>query len=121
MPYLLIFSPLLGSILGYFAKPLGDRYSEIITTSLVVVSATLSCIIFYNGAVHDMYGNYKILDWINSGNFKVMYYLASLYSTMKKYDEALELFNKVKAIKPDYQKVQQYLDSINKIKQKATQ
>ena len=71
MPYLLIFSPLLGSILGYFAKPLGDRYSEIITTSLVVISATLSCIIFYNGAVHDMYGNYKILDWINSGNFKV--------------------------------------------------
>jgi len=71
VPYLLIFSPLLGSILGYFAKPLGDRYSEIITTSLVVISATLSCIIFYNGAVHDMYGNYKILDWINSGNFKV--------------------------------------------------
>ena len=32
MPYILIFFPLLGSILGYLAKPLGDRYSEIITT-----------------------------------------------------------------------------------------
>ena len=71
MPYILIFSPLLGSILGYFAKSLGDRYSEIITTTLVVISAVLSCIVFYNGAVHDAYGNYKILDWISSGNFKV--------------------------------------------------
>ena len=71
MPYILIFFPLLGSILGYLAKPLGDRYSEIITTTLVLISAILSCIIFYNGVVHDVYGNYKILDWINSGNFKV--------------------------------------------------
>jgi NADH-quinone oxidoreductase subunit L len=70
MPYILIFFPLLGSILGYLAKPLGDRYSEIITTTLVLISAILSCIIFYNGVVHDVYGNYKILDWINSGNFK---------------------------------------------------
>ena len=71
MPYLLIFFPLLGSILGYSVKFLGDRYSEIITTTLVVISAILSCIIFYNGAVHDFYGNYKILDWISSGNLKV--------------------------------------------------
>ena len=71
MPYLLIFFPLLGSILGYSFKFLGDRYSEIITTTLVVISAILSCIIFYNGAVHDFYGNYKILDWISSGNLKV--------------------------------------------------
>ena len=71
MPYILIFFPLLGSILGYFAKPLGDRYSEIITTTLVVISAILSCIFFYNGVSHDVYGNYKILDWISSGNFKV--------------------------------------------------
>ena len=63
MPYLLIFSPLLGSILGYLFKPLGDRYSEIITTTLVVISAMLACIIFYNGVVHDAYGNYKIIDF----------------------------------------------------------
>jgi NADH-quinone oxidoreductase subunit L len=71
VPYLLIFFPLLGSILGYSVKFLGDRYSEIITTTLVVISAILSCVIFYNGAVHDFYGNYKILDWISSGNLKV--------------------------------------------------
>ena len=71
MPYVLIFFPLLGSILGYFAKSLGDRYSELITTLLVVISAILSFVVFYNGTVHDIYGNYKILNWISSGNFKV--------------------------------------------------
>ena len=64
MYYLLIFFPLLGSILGYFTKPLGDRYSEIITTTLIIISAILSGIVFYNGILHDQYGNYKILDWI---------------------------------------------------------
>ena len=71
MHYLIIFFPLLGSIFGYSIKSLGDKYSEIVTTSLVVMSAILSCIVFYNGAIHDLYGNYKIFDWISSGNFKV--------------------------------------------------
>jgi NADH-quinone oxidoreductase subunit L len=71
MPYFLIFLPLLGSVLGYLAKFLGDRYSEVITTFLVATSAILSVIIFYNGITHDLYGNYKILDWISSGNFQV--------------------------------------------------
>jgi len=71
MHYLLVFFPLLGSVLGYFSKYFGDRSSEIITTSLVAISAILSCIVFYNGIVHDVYGNYKIIDWISSGNFKV--------------------------------------------------
>ena len=71
MHYLIIFFPLLGSRLGYFAKSLGDRYSEIITTGFVVTSAILASIVFYNGVIHDLYGNYKILEWINSGNLKV--------------------------------------------------
>ena len=71
MAYLLIFFPLLGSILGYSAKFLGDRYSEVITTTLVILSAIFSGIVFYNGITHDQYGNYKILEWISSGNFQV--------------------------------------------------
>jgi len=71
MSYLLIFFPLLGSLTSYLAKPLGDRYSEIIATTFVILSAILSCIIFYNGVAHDQYGNYKILEWISSGNLKV--------------------------------------------------
>ena len=61
MPYLLLFLPLLGSVAGYLAKPLGDRYSEILTTSLVILSAIFSIVIFYNGIVYDIYGNYKII------------------------------------------------------------
>ena len=71
MVYLLIFFPLLGSILGYFSKSLGHRYSEIITTTLVIFSAIFSSIIFYNGITQNQYGNYKIIEWISSGNFQV--------------------------------------------------
>ena len=84
MPYLLIFLPLFGSILGYFAKPLGDKYSELITTSLVILSAILSIVVFYNGITYDLYGNYVILEWINSGNLKVNWsiYIDPLSSIM---------------------------------------
>ena len=71
MPYLLVSFPLLGSVLGYFTKSLGDRCSELITTVLVILSAILSGVVFYNGIFHDQYGNYKILDWITSGTFQV--------------------------------------------------
>jgi len=84
MVYLLIFFPLLGSVLGYFTKSLGDRYSELITTFLVVISAIFSGIVFYNGIVHDIYGNYKILNWISSGNLQVNWsiYIDPLSSIM---------------------------------------
>ena len=84
MPYFLVFLPLLGSILGYFIKPLGDRYSELITTASVIISAIFSVIIFYNGVVHDLYGNYKIFNWISSGNLQVNWsiYIDPLSSIM---------------------------------------
>tara|TARA_B100000945_G_scaffold319898_1_gene328308 strand:- start:255 stop:2162 length:1908 start_codon:yes stop_codon:yes gene_type:complete len=71
MPYIILFLPLLGSVVGYLVKPFGDRYSEILTTSLVILSAIFSIIIFYNGIVNDVYGNYKIIEWITSGKFNV--------------------------------------------------
>ena len=71
MPYITLFLPLLGSIVGYLIKSLGDRYSEILTTLLVILSAIFSIIIFYNGVVYDIYGNYKIIEWITSGKFNV--------------------------------------------------
>ena len=71
MPYITLFLPLLGSIVGYLIKSLGDRYSEILTTLLVILSAIFSIIIFYNGVVYDVYGNYKIIEWITSGKFNV--------------------------------------------------
>ena len=71
MPYLIVFLPLVGAILGYSLKFLGDRYSEVITTSFLFFSAILSIIIFYNGIIYDEYANYKIFEWISSGRLKV--------------------------------------------------
>jgi len=71
MSYLIVFLPLMGAVLGYSFKFLGDRYSEVITTTFLFLSAILSIIIFYNGVVYGTYENYKIIEWISSGNLKV--------------------------------------------------
>ena len=71
MEYLILFLPLLGSIIGYFGKSLGDKFSVLITSLFISISAILSIIVFYNGAVNNIYGNYKIFEWINSGKFIV--------------------------------------------------
>ena len=71
MSYLTVFLPLIGAIFGYFFKFLGDRFSEVITTTFLFLSAILSIIIFYNGIIYGEYENYKIIEWINSGNLKV--------------------------------------------------
>ena len=47
--YLIIFLPLIASIIsGFFSKIIGVRNSEIITSLFVSISAILSFIIFYN-------------------------------------------------------------------------
>ena len=71
MSYLIVFLPLIGAILGYGLKFFGDRYSEVITTSFLFLSAILSIIIFYNGIFYGEYKNYKIIEWISSGSLKV--------------------------------------------------
>ena len=38
---------------------------------MVSIAAVLSVIIFYNGMVHDNYGNYLVFEWINSGDLNV--------------------------------------------------
>jgi len=71
MSYLIVFLPLMGAIFGYNLKFLGDRYTEVITTSFLFLAAVLSIIIFYNGIIHGQYENYKIIEWISSGNLTV--------------------------------------------------
>ena len=71
MAYLIIFAPLIGAILGYSLKPLGDRYTEVTTTAFLFFSAVLSIIFFYNGIFYGEYANYKIIEWISSGNLNV--------------------------------------------------
>ena len=69
MEYLVLFLPLVGSIIGFFGKNLSRWFCEITTSLFVSISAVLSIIIFYNGLIHKDYGNYKIFEWISSGNF----------------------------------------------------
>ena len=48
MEIFIIALPLLASIIsGFFGKFIGDRNSEILTSSLVTISAVLSIVIFY--------------------------------------------------------------------------
>ena len=70
MEYLIVFLPLVGSILCYFGKPLGNIFPQIFSSLLVTISGILSLIVFYNGLTKGIYGNYLIFEWISSGNFK---------------------------------------------------
>ena len=70
--YLVVFLPLLGSILsGFFGKFIGVRNSEILTSFFVTLSAIFSCIIFYNVIANLYSENILLFTWIKSGTFIV--------------------------------------------------
>ena len=70
--YLIIFLPLIGSIIsGFFGKFLGSRNSEILTSLFVSISSILSFLIFYKVFNENYTNNLDILTWINSGTFNV--------------------------------------------------
>ena len=69
MEYAIIFLPLIGSLLGYLGKKITKYFSEIITSFFVCISAILSIIVFWQGINDNIYGNYKIIEWITSGSF----------------------------------------------------
>ena len=69
MEFAILFLPLLGSIIGYFARSLTKFFSEIITSLFVSISAILSIIVFWNGIEKKNYANHVIFEWISSGNF----------------------------------------------------
>ena len=69
MEYATVFLPLIGAIVSYFGKSLGNLFSQIISCFFIFISAILSILIFYEGIVNGNYGNYLIFQWINSGNF----------------------------------------------------
>ena len=72
MEFTLLFLPLLASIIsGFFGKFIGDRNSEIITSTFVSISALLSLILFYQVIVNGYANNVVIATWINSGTLDV--------------------------------------------------
>ena len=70
MQYAIIFLPLIGSIVGYLGKSITKYFSEVITSLFVCISAVLSIVVFFDGIQNNNYGNYIVLEWINSGDFK---------------------------------------------------
>ena len=69
MEYAVIFLPLIGSIVGYLGRSLIKYFSEITTSLLVSMSSILSISLFWDGIQNNTYGNYKVFEWITSGNF----------------------------------------------------
>ena len=64
--------PLIASIIsGFFAKLIGDRNSEIITSLLVTISATLSAVVLYEVIFNQYQDNIVIATWISSGSLDV--------------------------------------------------
>ena len=72
MEYLILFLPLIGSIIsGFFGKLIGDKISQILTSLFVSISAILSLVIFFK-VINDGYVNNLIIStWINSGSLNV--------------------------------------------------
>ena len=72
MEYLIVLLPLIGSIVsGFFGKLIGVRQSQIITSTLVLISGIISILIFYQVMINDYSSNKLIFNWISSGNFNV--------------------------------------------------
>ena len=72
MEYLILFLPLIGSVIsGFFGKKIGDRNSQVLTSSFVSISAILSLIVLYKVISSDYSNNLVIATWINSGTLNV--------------------------------------------------
>jgi len=85
MEYAIVFLPLLGSIIsGFFGNKIGNRYSQLLTSFFVSISAILSLFIFYKTLGGGYSSNKLVFSWITSGNFNVNWsiYVDPLTSVM---------------------------------------
>ena len=72
MEFIIVFLPLIASIIsGFFGKYIGERSSEVITSLFVSISAILSLFIFYNVIIENYENNLTIVSWITSGSLNV--------------------------------------------------
>ena len=73
MEYLILFLPLIGSIIsGFFGKTIGDKLSQLITCILVSISALLSLFIFFKVVSSGYEHNAIIVVYYrNSGTIRV--------------------------------------------------
>jgi len=72
MEYAILFLPLIASIIsGFFGKLIGDKFSEILTSLFVSISAILSVFIFYKVLTVGYENNLIIATWLSSGSLDV--------------------------------------------------
>jgi NADH-quinone oxidoreductase subunit L len=72
----IVFLPLLGAlVVGLGGRLLGDRPSELITTGLLLVSAVLSWVVFFDIALGHHTAKVTLLRWIASGELDVSWAL----------------------------------------------
>jgi NADH-quinone oxidoreductase subunit L len=69
----IVFLPLIGAITaGFFGRWIGDRGAQIVTSGLLVISALLSVVAFFDVAVGGgAEVRIELLTWLNSGDFVV--------------------------------------------------
>ena len=72
MYHLIVFLPLIGFLIaGLFGRLIGARGSEIVTTSLLIVSAVLSWVAFINVGFNGATASVPVLDWIHVGKLQI--------------------------------------------------
>ncbi len=65
----IVLLPLLGAIIaGFFGRLIGPRPSEIVTTSLMMIAAVLSWIVFFDVALGGNTARVTLMRWITSGD-----------------------------------------------------
>ena len=85
MAYLIIFSPLLGFLIaGLFGRKIGDLVSQVFTSSLVGLSAIISCYYLYLFISGSEALNFVIFNWISSGSLNLNWsiYIDALTAVM---------------------------------------
>jgi NADH-quinone oxidoreductase subunit L len=72
----ILFLPLLGAIFaGFFGRLVGARASEVVTTTLVLVTALLSWLAFYQVAIQGQEVRIELMRFVESGALKSMWSL----------------------------------------------
>ncbi|WP_038367691.1 NADH-quinone oxidoreductase subunit L [Bosea sp. UNC402CLCol] len=72
MYHLIVFLPLIGFLIaGLFGRLIGARGSEIVTTSLLIVSAVLSWVAFFQVGLGSGTTRIQVANWISSGALQV--------------------------------------------------
>ncbi len=85
MAYTIIFAPLIGFLIaGLFGRKIGDLGSQIITSSLIFLSAIISCYYLYQFIIGSDVLNFVIFNWISSGQLNLNWsiYIDTLTAVM---------------------------------------